>query len=447
LEDKLALSLLSDGLLLEISMQRIINSLVVCVIHASLFACYIRAQEPSLPVAGARTGGSTAVANPGLPAISVADYGGKGDGVTDDTDAINSAMTVCIRRPAPNNGCVLYFPAGVYITTGLALKSFVHIKGDGWGTSVIKLKPNTAADVLTIPVDAFNFSIYGLTLDGNSSKGGIGNCFSTATTPSGPAKWNTANKRTASINAQKWGHIEEVMFSNCSKDGIHIGPYNYMLYFDNFYAFNNGVYGIYTEGTNSGFTNFQIERNGTAGVHIANANNRFTSGEVIWNGGTTQTEAAVYVAGGRNIITAVEAEDNYTSGFFDSGSNNEFIGCVSDSNGYVQRNPSASSLSASGFILDGTGGVYIGDKTTSYRGRLPDGNFTTEWPYTITNPNQARIDISYDSTNKPPATTSTLPQVGSPVAGHAACIKSAGPPAEIGFCSTAIDSAGDCTCN
>jgi hypothetical protein len=37
-----------------------------------------------------------------------------------------------------------------------------------------------------------------------------------------------------------------------------------MLFFDNFYVFDNGVYGIYTEGTNSGFTNFQIERNGTA---------------------------------------------------------------------------------------------------------------------------------------------------------------------------------------
>lgn len=67
----------------------------------------------------------------------------------------------------------------------------------------------------------------------------------------------------------------------------------------------------------------------------------------------------MYVSGFRNIITAVETEDNYTSGFFDRGNDNEFIGCVSDSNGYVRRDANASSRSASGFVPTGTGGVYL----------------------------------------------------------------------------------------
>jgi Pectate lyase superfamily protein len=380
--------------------------------------------------------------------ISVMSYGATGDGATNDTAAINSAIAACAGKPAPHNGCTLYFPAGVYMTTGIKLKSFVHIKGDGWGTSVIQLLPNTAADVLSIPADTFNFSLYGLTLDGNSAKGGTGNCFSTASTPASPTEWNTANKQTAPVNAQKFGHIEEVMFSNCSGDGVHINPYNYMLFFDNFYAFNNGVYGVYTAGTNSGFSNFQIERNGTAGIHAANANNRFTSGEVIWNGANVSTEAAVYVAGARNIITAVETEDNYTSGFFDKGDNNTFIGCVSDTNGYVPKNPSASSRRASGFVIAGKGGTFLGDKVTSYRGRLPDGNFATEWPYTINDPNQATVDISSDSTNRqPPATAKPSPQSGTPAAGNAACIKSPGPPIIFGSCSTPVSSSGSCTCN
>ncbi len=37
--------------------------------------------------------------------------------------------------------------------------------------------------------------------------------------------------------------------------------------------------------------------------------------------------------------------------------------------------------------------------------------------------------------------------VGTPTVGKAACIKSAGPPVVIGYCSTVVDSAGDCTCN
>jgi hypothetical protein len=46
-------------------------------------------------------------------------------------------------------------------------------------------------------------------------------------------------------------------------------------------------------------------------------------------------------------------------------------------------------------------------------------------------------------------TTATfLPQIGiSTVAGQAACIKSAGPPPVLGYCSTAVTASGSCTCN
>jgi Pectate lyase superfamily protein len=423
--------------------KRISTFLHIFLVHAIWLNAGIYPQTASAP-----NETPTAVPHTGSSWINVVSYGAKADGVADDTTAIDAAMIACTSRAVPNNGCILYFPAGVYITTGITLRSYISMKGDGWGTSVIKLKPHTASDVLTVPVDTFNFSIYGLTLDGNSARGGTGNCFSVAPTSTGPAAWNTANKERAPVNAQKWGHVEEVMFSHCSVDGIHIRAFNYMLFFDNFYSFDNGVYGLYTEGTNSGFSNFEIERNGTAGIHVDGANDRFTSGEVIWNGSTVNSEAGMYVAGFRNIVTAVETEDNYTSGFSDSGNDNEFIGCVSDSNGYVQGNTSASSRSASGFILKGTGGVYVGGKVTSYRGRLQDGNFTTEWPYTIENSHQATIDISYDSTNRPaPMIASPSLSIGSSTLGRATCIKSPGPPVVIGFCSTKINSSGSCTCN
>jgi hypothetical protein len=425
------------------AVKRISTFFRIFLVHAIWFSACIYAQTASSP-----NETSTGAPHAGSPWINVVSYGAKADGVADDTTAINSAMTACTTRAVPNNGCVLYFPAGVYITTGITLKSYVSMKGDGWGTSVILLKPHTASDVLTVPIDTFNFSLYGLTLDGNSARGGTGNCFSVAPTSTQPAEWNTANKRRAPVNAQKWGHVEEVMFSHCSVDGIHIKAFNYMLFFDNFYSFDNGVYGLYTEGTNSGFSNFEIERNGTAGIHVDGANDRFISGEVIWNGFTNSSEAGMFVSGFRNIIAAVETEDNYTSGFSDNGNDNEFIGCVSDSNGYVKSNPAASSRSASGFILKGTGGVFAGDKVTSYRGRLPDGNFTTEWPYTIENSHQSTIDISYDSTNKPaPTIPSSSLGIQSSALGRASCIKSPGPPVVIGFCSTKVSSSGSCTCN
>lgn len=429
-------------------MKRISVFLVMFLVHAIWFSACTRAQTASSPIASGPSESASVVPHTASSWIDVISYGAKADGVADDTAAINSAMAACTSRAVPNNGCVLYFPAGVYITTGITLRSYVNIKGDGWGASVIQLMPYAVSDVLTIPINTFNFSIYGLTLDGNSARGGTGNCLSVAPTSTAPAEWNTANKRSAPVNAQKWGHVEEVMFSHCSVDGIHIKAFNYMLFFDNFYSFDNGVYGLYIEGTNSGFSNFEIERNGTAGIHVDGSNDRFISGEVIWNGFTDNLEAGMYVTGSRNVITAVETEDNYSSGFFDSGNDNEFIGCVSDSNGYVQHNANASSRSASGFVLKGTSGVYVGDKVTSYRGRLPDGNFTTEWPYTIENPHQATIDISYDSTNRP-APTIASPSLGvqSSALGRATCIKSPGPPIVIGFCATKVSSSGACACN
>jgi hypothetical protein len=414
----------------------------------SLLKPEMQAQE--LPVSGGGTGASTApaaIANLGLPTISVTSFGATGDGVTDDTAAINSAMSSCVSRAFPFNGCNLYFPSGIYITTGLTLQSYIHITGDGWTTAVIKLKHRTHSDVLTIPAGTFNFSIFGVTIDGNSSHGGTGNCLTIAATPMASGKVNTANKQTAQENAFKFGYIEQDIFSNCSNDGLHIEAFNYALFVDNIYVFHSGVSGIYDAGTDSIYSNFVADTSGTSGLHITGSNNKYANSKVITSGTKVSTEAAVYVAGVRNTLTSIETQDNYTNGFTDIGIDNQFTACLSDANGYAHANNNASSLVASGFVIEGTGGVYIGDKVTNYRGRLADGNFPTEWPYTIKKPDQSRIDISYDGTNSPPPTVAGVPQVGSPVAGHGACIKSAGPPVVLGYCSTALSAAGTCTCN
>ena len=49
-----------------------------------------------------------ACATLGLSQVYVTDYGAVGDGVTDDTAAINTAIAAC------GPGDILYFPGGVY---------------------------------------------------------------------------------------------------------------------------------------------------------------------------------------------------------------------------------------------------------------------------------------------------------------------------------------------
>jgi parallel beta-helix repeat protein len=114
-----------------------------------------------------------------METISVKDFGAKGDGVTDDTVAINRALT-------DGAGKEVYFPTGTYsISSTLVIQSNTRLAGVGQGGSVIKLStgfpaasaglanansggtPNTYYDN--------NIEIIGLRFDGNSNATRTGN--------------------------------------------------------------------------------------------------------------------------------------------------------------------------------------------------------------------------------------------------------------------------------
>jgi Pectate lyase superfamily protein len=88
---------------------------------------------------------------------SVKDYGAKGDGVTDDTAAIQAALNDGRRdangkplfsQPDELNGRpkALYFPAGTYLISNTVdwFGCCVTLQGQGTGTTIIKLKANAA---------------------------------------------------------------------------------------------------------------------------------------------------------------------------------------------------------------------------------------------------------------------------------------------------------------
>jgi hypothetical protein len=78
-------------------------------------------------------------------------FGAKGDGATDDTAAINTAIA------ALSAGQTLFFPAGTYITNGghvLPTVLGASVRGAGSGATTIQLASSSShADILTAPGD------------------------------------------------------------------------------------------------------------------------------------------------------------------------------------------------------------------------------------------------------------------------------------------------------
>lgn len=81
--------------------------------------------------------------------VSVKDFGAVGDGVTDDTDAINRAIVQIykstLNATSPEVRRTIYFPAGTYVITGdtVLVPPYAHIVGDGISSTFIKQTDST----------------------------------------------------------------------------------------------------------------------------------------------------------------------------------------------------------------------------------------------------------------------------------------------------------------
>jgi len=72
--------------------------------------------------------------------VSVRDFGAKGDGITDDTAAINLALReLYVRFDEPGTRRVLHFPAGTYLVTdSIDVPSDAYLQGEGSHNTIIR---------------------------------------------------------------------------------------------------------------------------------------------------------------------------------------------------------------------------------------------------------------------------------------------------------------------
>jgi len=72
--------------------------------------------------------------------VSIKDFGAKGDGITDDTEAINRALyEIYCRVLTPTSRKILHFPAGRYIVSdGIRVPTNAILRGEGSGNTIIQ---------------------------------------------------------------------------------------------------------------------------------------------------------------------------------------------------------------------------------------------------------------------------------------------------------------------
>jgi hypothetical protein len=123
-----------------------------------------------------------AVASPPPTVYDVTSYGAQGDGVTDDTNAIQAAIDAANAR----GGGTVTFPAGPFLVTrALTLYSKIVLRGAGVRATILKKGPQPSPYPILKspgydpptgePTPIYTWSLQNLSLDGNRDAGALGN--------------------------------------------------------------------------------------------------------------------------------------------------------------------------------------------------------------------------------------------------------------------------------
>ncbi|MBQ2676339.1 MAG: right-handed parallel beta-helix repeat-containing protein [Clostridia bacterium] len=203
--------------------------------------------------------------------LNVRDFGAKGDGVTDDTAAIQAA----IDKAAENKNTVC-FPAGVYMCAELTLHAGVGLQGVGnnWGYSFmggseLRLNRDDAKYLINI-TEAMNCMIAGLCIDGNKRMG-----------ENIHGLYKKGNNKAHKEDSYK---IERCRIGGFSGDGVHIeGGWCYTIRQCN--ICNNIGNGILAEACDGFIIDNWLSGNGQAGFgsYYWCCSTIFTANRIEWN--------------------------------------------------------------------------------------------------------------------------------------------------------------------
>lgn len=253
---------------------------------------------PYAPLSLSPEGGKRAVGKNELM-FNVKDFGAKGDGTTNDTAAINAAIAAMpsIANSWGNGASgILYFPAGRYLTNGghvIPSDKRMQVRGAGPYVSILNQRAGQTSDVMTV----------------NAANSGVSNM-----SIAGPREVATGDLLVLNSG---YTYAESMTLSGGNGNAITIGKAGAAIVhrLSNLNIREPRGYGIYTTPgsgcTDGQWVNIDIGLTGLSAVRTETGNQMMMNVHV-WGAGMES--------------------DTDKSGFWLGSTNNQLIGCQSESN-------------------------------------------------------------------------------------------------------------------
>ena len=255
--------------------------------------------------------------------VSVKDFGAKGDGTTNDTVAINNALTYV----SSLGGGAVIVPLGTYIITQIKMQCSTALIGMGWG-SILKQAASSNTNAVVLANTSTQFTqLRDIQIQGNNYQNTSGDGI------------NYVNAGgTFSSPPNNFHLIDNVFVWVCAGNGITLDSGVVEAKLSNIVVQACNGYGYNLSCTDSQFVNCTAGSSGLNGFNLNCPNSRFANSKSYGSGrvSSSATGAGWYISNPRIQLANCEAQDNGWHGFIAVGvSELSLMGIVADSNGNV----------------------------------------------------------------------------------------------------------------
>lgn len=260
-------------------------------------------------------------------------YGAKGNGITNDTVAIQATLDA-----AGVAGGVVFVPKGTYLVSNLTLSAQTTLQGIGRG-SILKAITGTTGSLIAFktPSTAVAVRICDIKIDGNNLASLSGIYFD-----------NTG------VAQDSLHRLTNVYVYNCKVDGIHLGPAVIETNVIGCFVYNSGRYGYNFDvgATDNRITDCSSGLSLNHGFYIQGNNNHYTDCKAyyagytgsVWTDGVNGFMLSPDATQDLHLVSLIgcEAQNNARDGFHIDGSAStamcqhiDIIGCMADGNNEV----------------------------------------------------------------------------------------------------------------